>query len=182
MQKQIRRYQIIGARRISNYIWILFIGLGSIAFFITGVVSFYNPLNFIGLSLTTVSFWPQGLVMSFYGLIGLIFSLYLGLTLLWNIGSGFNEFDLSTKSVRIFRWGFPGKNRRINLYYPFEDIENIRLEIKQGINPKRTIYLQVLGNRAIPLTRIGEPLSYEELENQAADLAKYLQVSLKLNK
>ena len=47
-----------------------------------------------------------------------------------------------------------------------------------SLNPKRIIYLRLRGNREIPLTRAGQPISIQELENQAAELAKLLQVSL----
>ena len=43
------------------------------------------------------------------------------------------------------------------------------------------IYLQVRGKKEIPLTRIGQPLTLEEIESQAAELAKFLQVSLLMN-
>ena len=175
----IRRYKIHGSRRVSNYIWTILIGIGSISFLLTGISSYLQIALFLHSDL--IQFWPQGLVMSFYGLIGLIFSLYLGLSILWNVGSGFNEFNSQKQTVRIFRWGFPGKNRRINLNYQFNEIEGIRLEIQQGWNPRRIIYLQIEGNREIPLTKIGQPLSYEQMEQQSADLAKFLNVSLKFH-
>ena len=49
--------------------------------------------------------------MCFYGTLGLLLGLYIGLIILWDLGEGFNEFNLETGQVRIFRWGFPGKNR-----------------------------------------------------------------------
>ena len=51
-------------------------------------------------------------------------------------------------------------------------------EIKEGINPRRVIYLRIKGKRDIPLTRIGQPLTLEEIEQKAADLARFLQVSI----
>ena len=116
--------------------------------------------------------------MCFYGLVGSLLGLYIWLIILWNLGEGFNEFNLETGQVRIFRWGFPGKNRRIDLQYPLQDVQSIRVEIQEGINPKRIIYLKLRGNREIPLTRAGQPVSIEEIESQAAELAKFLQVSL----
>jgi len=113
-----------------------------------------------------------------YGFLGILLGTYIWLILLWDLGQGFNEFNLQTGQVRIFRWGFPGKNRRIDLQYPIEDIQSIRVEIQEGLNPKRIIYLRLRGNREIPLTRAGQPISIQELENQAAELAKLLQVSL----
>lgn len=175
--QQIRRYTVIGSRRISNYIWAFFIFFGSISFLIIGISSYFNEGFFIFNSKNIV-FFPQGLIMCFYGLLGLIFSLYLWLTILWSVGSGFNEFNKIDGNIQIFRWGFPGKNRRIRLIYPIDQVESIKIELKQGLNPKRTIYLQIRGKKEIPLTRIGQPLTLEEIELQAAELAKFLQVSL----
>ena len=116
--------------------------------------------------------------MCFYGILGLLLGIYIWLIILWNLGEGFNEFNLQEGYIRIFRWGFPGKNRRIDLKYPLQEIQSIRVEIQEGINPKRIIYLKLRGNREIPLTRAGQPLSIEEIETQAAELAKFLQVPL----
>lgn len=176
-QTNIRRYKIIGARRVSNYWWASIICFGSICFLLTGVASYWSTKIFIFGS-ENIQFFPQGLVMCFYGLLGFIFSVYLWLTIFWSVGGGFNEFDDNQQKVRIFRWGFPGKNRRINLYYNFNEIEGIRVEVKQGLNPKRNIYLQIRGKREIPLIRIGQPLTYQQVEKKAADLAKFLKVSL----
>nr|UXE31157.1 photosystem I assembly protein Ycf4 [Ostreobium quekettii]UXE31234.1 photosystem I assembly protein Ycf4 [Ostreobium quekettii] len=179
--RSIRRYNVIGSRRISNYIWAFFIFLGSIGFLTTGFSSYFN-LNFLFIfNSKNIIFFPQGLIMCFYGFLGLIFSVYLCLTIVWSVGGGFNEFNKIEGVVRIFRWGFPGKNRRILLEYNLNQIESIKIELKQGLNPRRMIYLQVRGKKEIPLTRVGQPLTLEEIELQAAELAKFLQVSLLMN-
>ena len=176
----IRRYTVIGSRRISNYIWAFLIFLGSISFLITGFSSYFNKNFFILFNSKNIVFFPQGLIMCFYGFLGLIFSIYLLLTILWSVGGGFNEFNKIDGIVRIFRWGFPGKNRRIRLEYKIEQVEAIKIKLKQGLNPKRMIYLQIRGKKEIPLTRVGQPLTLEEIEAQAAELAKFLQVSLQM--
>ena len=96
--------------------------------------------------------------------------------MIWGIGGGFNEFNKKLGFVRIFRWGFPGKNRRIDFSYNIQDIEAIRVELQEGINPRRTIYMKIKGGRDIQLTRIGQPLTLEDIETQASELAKFLQV------
>ena len=174
----IRRYIIQGSRTPSNYWWATVTVLGGAGFILTGLSSFFHKNLLFFLESGNIVFFPQGLVMTFYGVIGLLFGLYLWFTLYWRIGSGFNEFNRQTGYVRIFRWGFPGKNRRIDLQYPIQEIQSIRVEIQEGINPKRIIYLKLRGNREIPLTRAGQPLSIQQIETQAAELAKFLQVSL----
>jgi hypothetical protein len=185
----IRRYIVIGSRRLSNYWWALVIFLGGLGFLLTGISSYLGEDNTVVRWLNllpfiqskNIIFFPQGLVMCFYGILGLIFSIYLWLTLFWSVGGGFNEFNKKEGIIRIFRWGFPGKNRRIDLSYPINEVEAIRVELKEGLNPKRTIYMRIKGKRDIPLTRIGQPLTLEEIEKQAAELAKFLQVSLEAN-
>jgi hypothetical protein len=95
-----------------------------------------------------------------------------------DIGGGYNEFNKETGKFKIFRWGFPGKNRRIELESPLEFIQSVRAEIKEGLSPKRVLYLQVKQRRQIPLTRVGQPISLSQLENQGAELARFLGVPL----
>jgi hypothetical protein len=116
--------------------------------------------------------------MCFYGSLGLILGTYIWLIIIWNLGEGFNEFNLQIGQVRIFRWGFPGKNRQLDFQYPIDDVQGIRVEIKDGLNPRRLLYLKLKGNREIPLTRAGQPISIQEMETQAVELSKLLQVSI----
>jgi hypothetical protein len=188
----IRRYIIVGERRFSNYWWVIVIFLGSCGFLATGICSYLgipNWLSLLNLGTTfstetevsgsgIVPFFPQGLLMSFYGSLGFLLSIYWSLLIFWNVGGGFNEFNKKEGFVRIFRWGYPGKNRKIDLSYALKDIEGIRVELKQGLDAQRTIYLRLKGKREIPLTGIGQPLTLKEIEKQASELANFLQVSL----
>jgi Ycf4 len=176
--EEIRRDLVIGSRRFSNYWWASVLFLGGCGFLFTGISSKLqmNLLPFIHYE--DVQFFPQGLVMSFYGIIALILSLYLGACIAWSVGGGFNEFNKKDGFVRIFRWGFPGKNRRIELVYALKEIDCIKVDLQEGLNPRRSIYLRLKGKRDILLTRIGQPLTLEEIEKQAADLARFLQVGL----
>lgn len=174
----IRRYSVVGSRRISNYMWAFVTGLGGLDFLLTGFSSYLNKNLLAIIHAENIVFFPQGLVMCFYGLLGFFFSFYLSLTILWSVGGGFNIFDKEKQIIRIFRWGFPGKNRRIDLNYPMNDVTGIRLELKDGLNPRRTIYLCLKGQRQIPLTRVGQPMTLEEIETLAAELARFLQKDL----
>lgn len=174
----IRRYVITGSRRFSNYWWASVVFLGATGFLFTGLSSYIGKNLFPFIQSQNISFFPQGLVMSFYGILGLLLSIYLWFTILWNVGGGFNEFNKKEGVIRIFRWGFPGKSRCIDVAYFLKDVEAIRVDFKQGVNPQRTLYLRVKGKREIPLNQIGQPLTVEEVEKQAAELAKFLQVSV----
>lgn len=177
-QVLIRRYMIIGERRISNYWWAIFISLGSLGFLSTGMTSYFSSLIGKSFAIQIIPFFPQGLLMTFYGSLGFLLSLYWWFLIFWNVGGGFNEFNKKEGLIRIFRWGYPGKNRKIDLSYSLKDVEAIKVELKQGLDPQRTIYLRLKGNREIPLTGIGQPLTLKDIEKQASELANFLQVSL----
>jgi hypothetical protein len=187
----IRRYFIVGERRLSNYWWATVICIGSFGFFSTGISSYFqthiasSEANQFFLSFflnifqaKDINFFPQGLLMCFYGSLGFLLSIYWWFLIFWNVGGGFNEFNKKENFIRIFRWGYPGKNRKIDLYYTLKDVESIRVEIQQGFDSQRTIYLKLKGNREIPITGIGQPLTLKEIEKQASELANFLQVSL----
>jgi len=178
MENLIRRYIIVGERRISNYWWASVILLGGIGFLITGISSYIHSTFLIFNEGDKIPFFPQGLLMCFYGSLGFLLSIYWWLLIFWNVGGGFNEFNKKESLIRIFRWGYPGKNRKIDLYYSLKDVEGIRVEFKQGLDSQRTIYMKLKGNGEIPLTGIGEPLTIKEIERQASELANFLQVSL----
>jgi hypothetical protein len=191
----IRRYFIVGERRFSNYWWATVIFIGSIGFLYTGISSYVStslnsatetPAQFSFFKFLiqnmqtqgTIHFFPQGLLMCFYGSLGFLLSIYWWFLIFWNVGGGFNEFNKQENFIRIFRWGYPGKNRKIDLYYTLKDVESIRVEIQQGFDSQRTIFLKLKGNREIPITGIGQPLTLGEIERQASELANFLQVSL----
>lgn len=178
-----RRYFITGSQRISNYLWAALISLGGFGFLIIGFLSFLELEAGMSsasnnLATKTIAFFPQGLVMCFYGSLGILFSIYLWSTIIWKVGDGFNEFDTRYGIIRIFRWGLPGKQRRIDFTYKIKQVESLHVELKEGINPRRTMSLKFKGSGGIPLTRIGQPISLQDIENEASELAKFLQVSL----
>jgi len=169
---------VLGSRRWSNYWWATVVTLGSGGFFLASISSYLKVNLLIVTDATQLVFVPQGLVMGFYGCAGILLAAYLWLVILWDLGGGYNDFNQQTGKFKIFRWGFPGKNRQIEIECSIEDIQSVRLALKEGLNPKRAIYLRVKGRRDIPLTRVGQPLSLAELETQAAELARFLGVPL----
>ncbi len=172
------RQPILGSRRFSNYWWATIVSVGALGFLLAGLSSYFK-VNLLPFSdPTQLIFVPQGLAMGLYGAAGVLLALYLWLVIICDIGGGYNEFNKETGEIRIFRWGFPGKNRRIELNCRAEDVQGVRVEIKEGLNPRRSVYLRVKGRRDIPLTRIGQPIALSELENQGAQLARFLEVPL----
>ena len=178
MRNKIRRDTIVGSRRFSNYCWSFFLLVGGIGFLLAGVSSYFkiNLLPFA--NPTELAFIPQGLVMMFYGTLSFAMSLYIITTVLLDIGSGYNEYNKIENLVKIVRKGFPGKNREILLTYPLSNIQAIGIKITEGLNPTRSLYLCLKDERNIPLTPVQEPTSISNLEEEAADLAKFLDLKL----
>jgi len=178
MQDQIRQEKIVGSRRFSNYFWALLLLIGGFTFLLAGISS-YLKINLLPFANTIeLVFIPQGIVMMFYGTLSFGLSLYIIATLFWDIGSGYNEYNKIENLVRVVRKGFPGKNREILLTYPLNNIQSIGIKISEGLNPQRIIYLCLKDERKIPLTPVQQPDSISDLEDQAADLAKFLDLKL----
>lgn len=91
-----------------------------------------------------------------------------------------DRFDRKEGIVCIFRWGFPGKNRRIFLRFLMKDIQSIRIEVKEGIYTRRVLYMEIRGQGVIPLTRTDENLTPREIEQKAAELAYFLRVPIEV--
>jgi len=178
MQNEIRQDTIVGSRRFSNYFWSFFLFFGGIGFLLAGMSSYFkvNLLPFA--NPTELVFIPQGLVMMFYGTLSFGVSIYILITILLDIGGGYNEYNRVESLVKIVRKGFPGRNREILLTYPLSNIRSIGIKITEGLNPTRSIYLCLKDERKIPLTPVQEPTSISNLEEEAASLAKFLDLKL----
>lgn len=175
---RILRQNILGSRRFSNFWWATVVSLGGSGFLLAGLSSYLKINLLIVTDTTAMQFVPQGLALTFYGVAGTLLALYLWLVILWDVGGGYNEFNKETGQIKIFRFSFPGKNRRIEINFPISDAQSVRAEIKEGLNPKRNLFLRVKKKRDIPLIRVGEPLSLSEIENQGAELARFLEIPL----
>jgi len=172
------RQDILGARRLSNYFWAIITLMGGVGFLLAGLSSYLKVNLLLVSDPRELQFIPQGIALLFYGVAGTLLSIYLWLTITWDIGGGYNEFNKETGQVTFMRWGFPGKNRRIELKYPLEDVQSVRADVRDGLNPQRALYLRIKPKREISLTRVGEPISLSQLENQGAQLARFLEVPL----
>jgi hypothetical protein len=177
-QKPLIRDYIEGSRRLSNIFWALAVSVGGLGFFLSGLSSFFKINLLIFSDSTDISFIPQGIVLVFYGTIGSILGLFLLLTIWWDIGFGYNEYSKETQQVTLYRKGFPGKNRELCLKFNFAELKSIKMFIRDGLNPKRQLFLCLNDNREIPLTGVDQPTALNKIETEALNLAKYLNVYL----
>ena len=170
--------EIVGARNISNIVVTLVLLTAGSGFFLAGLSS-YLRINLLVLTDTSeITFIPQGIALLFYGTGAIGISIYIILTMFWNIGSGYNEFSRTDELVRIVRSGFPGKNRTVFLSYEFKNIKNLKILIKQGLNPRCNILLVLKDKREIPLFPAQFLLNPSEIETKAITLSNFLNVPL----
>lgn len=171
-------YPVVGSRRPSVLVWAIILTGGGAGFTLAGLSSYLGKNLLFFSDPSSLIFIPQGVAMLFYGILGSVAGLYQWLSLYWNLGGGYNEFDKNTGQARIFRYGFPGKNREVEITFPLEDIQSVKVEIKEGFNPKRALFLKVKSKGDIPLTQVGQPLPLSTIENQGAEIARFLNVIL----
>jgi hypothetical protein len=167
-----------GSRRISNFIWASIVFIGALGFILVGFSSYIGEDIVPFLPSQAIAFTPQGLVMSFYGIGGFFLSIYLWSAIIWGVGSGYNEFDRREGIISIFRWGFPGTNRRIRIRCLVEDVQAIRLEVNENLGSRRMISIRLKGQQDVPLTQMGESLTLSQMEEKAAQLARFLRVPI----
>jgi hypothetical protein len=175
---EIIKENIIGARNIKTYLSSFVLFVVGLAFLLVGISSYFQTNFLFFTNSSEIVFYPQGIVMTFYGMAALVLSFYLAFTIYLNLGSGYNEFSKKDEIVRIVRLGFPGKNRNIFLSYKFNNIKSVKFLLKQGLNPRTNILLILKDQRQIPLFPSNILLKASDIENKAIELANFLEVPL----
>jgi hypothetical protein len=166
---------VLGSRRLSNFLVAVVVSLGGVGFLLTSASSrFGRDLLPIGHPAELV--WvPQGLVMGLYGLAAILLAAYLWIVIGLDVGSGSNRFDRSSGEAVVRRRGF---RQWITVTIPLRDIQAVKVEIREGLSPRRRLALRIQGRRELPLSRVGEPIPLAELELAGARLARFLSVPL----
>nr|YP_010389780.1 photosystem I assembly protein Ycf4 [Amphicarpaea ferruginea]UPU95890.1 photosystem I assembly protein Ycf4 [Amphicarpaea ferruginea] len=189
-------YSMTETRRRSNFFWAFFTFLGSLGLLLVAISSYLGMDSFFFSEEISdflfipdfiyFPFIPQGATMGFYGIGGLFSSFYLWSIILWDVGGGYDIFNKKQKKVRFVRWGFPGKNRRIILEIPMNELQSIRIitGVKEGGIFTRTltygsiVYLETIEQGFVPLTRIEDNLTGSEIADKAGELSVFLGVPL----
>jgi hypothetical protein len=181
---------IKGTKVLTNYIWLILLLLFGIGFSTAGLSSYFidNKNYFFLENFSNIEFLPQGILLLFYGTCAILLSILISILIKIDIGAGKNEYDVENKVVRITRKGFPILTKKLNFkqkniyfVYPFSELENIELEIVEGINPNRVIYLMLKDGRRIPLSPSNKLEDLLSIESKAIYIAKLLKIDLKLN-
>lgn len=173
---------VTGSRKISNLGWASVLLLGTSGFLLTGLSSYFGkdliPFLYSSQENIKIAFAPQGLVMCFYGTAGFFVSTYLWCAILWNVGGGYNEFDREEGTITLFRWGFPGENRRIRIRCFIKDVKAVRIETQAGLLSRNDIYIVLKDKQRLVFNQIEDSLTLKEIEDKAVQLAQFLQVPL----
>jgi hypothetical protein len=166
---------VLGSRRPSNLLVAVVVSLGGAGFLLTSLSSYlHRDLLPVGHPAELV--WvPQGLVMGLYGLAAVLLATYLWSVIGLDVGAGSNRFDRGAGKATISRRGF---RQRIEVEIPLREIQAVKVEVRDGLNPRRRLALRVQGRRDLPLTRVGEPMPLADLELAGAQLARFLGVPL----
>ena len=166
---------VLGSRRLSNLLVAAVVTTGGLGFLLTSASS-YLGTDLLPIGHPAALMWvPQGLVMGLYGLAAMLLSTYLWAVIAIDVGAGANRFDKASGTLTVSRRGF---RQWIEITTPLKDIQAVRVDVRDGLNPRRRLALRVQGRRDLPLTRVGEPIPLADLERGGAELARFLGVPL----
>jgi len=166
---------IQGSRRNGNVAVALITVVGSIGFLLASASSFWHLDLLPAGQPSQLLFVPQGLVMGLYGIAGSLLALYLWIGIVLDVGSGENCFDRDSGRLTVRRRGF---RQWIEVNLPLDDIQAVKVDIREGLNPRRRLALKLRGRRDLPLTGVGQPMALAVLEASGARLASFLNVPL----
>jgi|TARA_B100001939_G_scaffold228686_1_gene196975 hypothetical protein len=175
MSSDVLEQSVLGSRRISNYLVAAAVSIGGIGFLLASLSSYLGrDLLPIGHPAALI-FVPQGVVMGLYSIAAALLATYLWYVIAVDVGSGSNRFDKDAGVVTISRRGF---RKPISVEIPMTDVKAVKVEVRDGFNARRRVSLRIQGRRDMPLTRVGEPLPLAQLEQDGAELARFLGVNL----
>ena len=167
--------EIKGSRKVSNYFVASSISIGGLGFLLASFSSYFGrdllPLG----NPSTLIFVPQGLVMGLYGVAAFFLALYFWRLISIDYGSGVNRFDKNKGVLSLSRKGL---FKNIEIEVPINEIKAVKLEVRDGFNPRRRVSLRIKGRKDLPISRVGSPKPLLELENEGAEIARFLEVNL----
>ncbi len=175
VSKMVLEQKIKGSRKPTNLIIGSALTLGGLGFMLASCSSFLGkdllPLGHP----STLIFVPQGLIMGLYGIAGILIAIYLWILIAIDFGGGSNSFNKESSLITVQRRGL---FRTIKVEIPIKNVTAVRIEVREGINPRRSISLRVKGRSDLPITPPGSPMPLVELEKNGAELARFLGVNL----
>ena len=175
MSAEVLEQPVLGSRRLSNYLVAAAVSIGGLGFLLASLSSYLGrDLLPIGHPAALI-FVPQGLVMGLYSIAAALLATYLWYVIAVDVGGGSNRFDETAGVVTVSRRGF---RKAILVEIHLKDVNAVKVEVRDGFNARRRVALRIQGRRDMPLTRVGEPLPLSQLEQDGAELARFLGVNL----
>ncbi len=166
---------VLGSRKMSNFVVGSMVTIGGTGFVLASLSS-YRGQDLLPLGHpASLIFVPQGLLMGIYGIAAFLLAIYLWTLVVIDFGSGSNIFDKEKGTLSVSRRGV---FKEIKIEIPLKEVKAVKLEVKEGINPKRRIALRIQGRRDLPLSGVGQPVPLAQLEQEGAKLARFLEVNL----
>ena len=167
--------KIKGSRKVSNYLVASMLSIGGVGFLLASFSSYFGR-DFLPLgNPSTLIFVPQGLVMGLYGVAAFLLAIYFWRLINIDYGSGVNRFDKNKGVLSLSRRGL---FKNIEIEIPIDDIKAVKLEVREGFNPLRRVSLRIKGRKDLPISRVGSPQPLLDLENEGAEIARFLEVNL----
>ena len=167
--------KIKGSRKVSNYLVASMLSIGGVGFLLASFSSYFGR-DFLPLgNPSTLIFVPQGLVMGLYGVAAFLLAIYFWRLINIDYGSGVNRFDKNKGVLSLSRRGL---FKNIELEIPIDEIKAVKLEVREGFNPLRRVSLRIKGRKDLPISRVGSPQPLLDLENEGAEIARFLEVNL----
>ncbi|WP_038655381.1 photosystem I assembly protein Ycf4 [Prochlorococcus sp. MIT 0801] len=167
--------KIKGSRKVSNYLVASMLTIGGVGFLLASFSSYFGR-DFLPLgNPSTLIFVPQGLVMGLYGVAAFLLAIYFWRLISIDYGSGINRFDKNKGVLSLSRRGLL---RNIEIEIPIDEIKAVKLEVREGFNPLRRVSLRIKGRKDLPISRVGSPKPLLDLENEGAEIARFLEVNL----
>ena len=167
--------KIKGSRKVSNYLVASMLSIGGVGFLLASFSSYFGtdllPLG----NPSTLIFVPQGLVMGLYGVVASLLAIYFWRLISIDYGSGVNRFDKNRGILSLSRRGLL---KEIEIEIPIDEIKAVKLDVREGFNPRRRVSLRIKGRKDLPISRVGSPKPLLELENEGAEIARFLEVNL----
>lgn len=129
-KRTILKEYITETNKKEKYLLNVIMLLGALGFLIAGISSYLQQDIIPFIKSEKIIFFPQGITMCFYGLLGTILSINQIRILALKFGEGYNEFDKVNGTLKIFRKGLKGKDSDLNIIYPLAEIlRNIKFTL-----------------------------------------------------
>ena len=167
--------KIKGSRKVSNYLVASMLSIGGVGFLLASFSSYFGR-DFLPLgNPSTLIFVPQGLVMGLYGVAAFLLAIYFWRLINIDYGSGVNRFDKNKGVLSLSRRGL---FKNIEIEIPIDEIKAVKLDVREGFNPLRRVSLRIKGRKDLPISRVESPKPILDLENEGAEIARFLEVNL----